>query len=142
MFKLSRGMLAIGTTIVAATFVAALFLVNGTASATNGRAIQSQAERQAASEYRKAHARCHLETGAGRRACVVDAHVNEERARTVAVTTRGAQGNQLLPRTDRTPDAVDHDGIILEPACAAAAGYGQASCQIQIGLKRNNQTVG
>ena len=139
MIKMLPGMLAIGA-IVTSTFVLALFLVNGTASATNGRVSLSAAERQAAIDYRKAHAKCHLDLAANRKSCVIDAHAAEDLARSAARAKRSH--GETLARIERMLDAADRDGIILEPACDVVTREQRASCEIQVGRKRDNNAVG
>lgn len=139
MIKPIPAMLLAGT-ILSTTFAAACGLVFAS-SMPDARLTQRHAERQAATDYRTAYAKCQLEAAGTRRTCVIDAHAAEDRDRDPA--TRGLRAQRKgAAHTATAMNAAERNGVIVEPACDVVTRERQASCEIQIGRDRNNNEIG
>ncbi len=126
--------------VLATTFATACGLVFAS-PAPDSKSAQRQADRQAATDYRTAHARCQLEPATMRKSCVIDAHAAEDRARDPATRAPHAQ-RKAGAHAATAMNAAGRIGVIVEPACDVATRERQASCEIQVGRDRNNNEVG
>ena len=124
--------LMILTAVLMITFVAAATMVKSFSGGGKTRLTHVTAEQYAASEYRKARARCQLLAAAEREACIAEAHASEQRARAVTTVTQRDYMTTLRAQTDAAIDAGDRDRIIVEPACNIVARGQGSLCEIQI----------
>ena len=119
--------------VLALTYSAASALVTGAAGSSAARSDYATVMKAASAEYRRARVDCLALPFERRDTCIGEAHANEAKMRTAAMTAPSQQLSQLRQNSDQVLLAAQGlDNIVLEPACNIVLRSSASVCEIQV----------